>query len=366
MIIKNLIKTPLFFIFIFFCNAISSGNLLSQVNLESKEENSFFEAKSFNDNDKFKQEDFEISFSDLYNLLIEQNKQLIILRTQIEQNQYNLNAEKSSWYPSIGITSSELPKYSKGSNFEKLSSTQNTFTDKFEAGANLNVEWDLVNPARRLDIDIAFKKLKNSRLNYQNKIKELFLEAAEIFFLIQESSQNIEISKKSLETSNLALEEANNRFKSGIGNKLDVLEAKTQYGRDKISLIKRVGELKLNENKLAKILNLLPNQRPIIKEESQVLSIWNVSIRKSIDSAVENREDIKIQQNNIQINEKEALAVLSGKKPKLTIPRTPSALETNKMGRFREKTENKAVHIHNIITHKSKEPSWAPQTADIL
>ena len=198
-------------------------------------------------------------------------------------------------YPSIGITSSELPKFSKGSNFEKLSSTQNTFTDKFEVGANLNLEWDLVNPARRLDIDIAFKKLENSRLNYQNKIKELFLEAAEIFFLIQESSQNIEISKKSLETSNLALEEANNRFKSGIGNKLDVLEAKTQYGRDKISLIKRVGELKLNENKLSKILNLLPNQRPIIKEESQILSTWNASIRKSIDSAVENREDIQIQ-----------------------------------------------------------------------
>ena len=36
--------------------------------------------------------------------------------------------------------------------------------------------------------------------------------AAEIFFLIQESSQNIEISKKSLETSTLALEEANNNL----------------------------------------------------------------------------------------------------------------------------------------------------------
>ena len=117
MIIKNLIKTTLFFIFTFFCNEILSGNLLKQVNLESKEKSSFFEGKSIKDDDKFEQEDFEISFSDLYTLLIEQNKQLIILRTQIEQNQYNLNAEKSSWYPSIGITSSELPKYSKGSNF---------------------------------------------------------------------------------------------------------------------------------------------------------------------------------------------------------------------------------------------------------
>ena len=139
-------------------------------------------------------------FSDLYTLLLAQNKELIILRSQIEQSQYNFNAEKSSWFPKIGITSSELPKFSTGSNFEKLSSTQNSFTKKFEVGANLNFEWDFINPARRLDIDIAFKRLNNSSLNYENKIKELFLKAAEIFFLIQESSQNIEISKKSLET----------------------------------------------------------------------------------------------------------------------------------------------------------------------
>tara|TARA_B100000886_G_scaffold330604_1_gene281203 strand:- start:1265 stop:2800 length:1536 start_codon:yes stop_codon:yes gene_type:complete len=324
LIFKNLIKTSLFFLFIFFCNEISSGNLESQLNIESDEENSFFEKKLINDNDKFEREDFEIFFSDLYTLLLAQNKELIILRSQIEQSQYNFNAEKSSWFPKIGITSSELPKFSTGSNFEKLSSTQNSFTNKFEVGANLNLEWDFINPARRLDIDIAFKRLNNSSLNYENKIKELFLKAAEIFFLIQESSQNIEISKKSLETSTLALEEANNRFNSGIGNKLDVLEAKTQYGRDKIALIKRVGELKLNENKLSKILNLMPHQRPIIKDESKILSTWNVSIKKSIDSAIDIREDLKIKKNNIEINKKEAFSVLSGKKPKLTIYNTYS------------------------------------------
>ena len=95
MIFKNLIKSSLFYLFIFFCNEISSGNLESQLNIESDEENSFVE-KLINDDDKLEQEDFEIYFSDLYTLLLAQNKELIILRSQIEQSQYNFNAEKSS------------------------------------------------------------------------------------------------------------------------------------------------------------------------------------------------------------------------------------------------------------------------------
>ena len=68
MIFKNLIKSSLFFLFIFFCNEISSGNLESQLNIESDEENSFVEKKLIKDNYKLEQEDFEIFFSDLYPL----------------------------------------------------------------------------------------------------------------------------------------------------------------------------------------------------------------------------------------------------------------------------------------------------------
>ena len=322
LIFKYIFQIPLIVFLIFFCNEIFSENLKKDLKLGSNNESLMIEKRLYkNGKDK---ENIEIYFSDLYPLLIKQNKELKILRSQIEQNIYNFKAEKSSWYPTLGITSSEFPKLSTGSNFDKFSSPQDTFTKKLDFGMSLNLEWDLVKPARRLDIDIAFEKVSNSKLNYENKIKELFLETSELFFLIQESSQNIKISKKSLEISSLALEEASNRFKAGIGNKLNVLEAETQYGRDKISLVKRIGELKLNENKLSIILNLMPNQIPVIKEEPKILSIWNSSFKESLDSALIFREDIKIQKSNIQINEKQALSILSGKKPSIKIYNTYS------------------------------------------
>ena len=317
LIVRSILKITFIISSVFTFTEIFAGNLNKDLIFASSSKE--LNLKNNLQSDKFSEKDFEIDFSDLYPLLIKQNKELKILKSQITQNIFNLKAEKSSWYPNIGFTSSNFPKYSTGYNYEKLASTQDTFTDELEFGGSLNFEWDLIKPSRKLDIEIASEKVNNAKLNFENKLKELFLEASEIFFLIQESSQNIQISKKSLEISSLALEEAQNRYDSGIGNKLDVLEAKTQFGRDKIALIKRLGERKINENKLSKILNLQPNQKPVIEEESEILSIWNSTYEQSLNSAMAIREDIKIQKNNIKLNEKQALSILSGKKPTLTI-----------------------------------------------
>ena len=61
--------------------------------------------------------------------------------------------------------------------------------------------------------------------------------------------EEIKVAEKSIEISEVDLNEANNRFESGLGNKLDLLESKTQLHRNQLRLIKKVDQYNSNLNK---------------------------------------------------------------------------------------------------------------------
>ena len=112
------------------------------------------------------------------------------------------------------------------------------------------MEWDIINPKRRLEIKIAKDKLKNLKDTYQVTFKDLYLEILKVYYSIQSSKEEIKVAEKSIEISKIALNEAKNRFESGLGNKLDLLEAKTQLYRNKLRYIQKVDKYDENINKL--------------------------------------------------------------------------------------------------------------------
>ena len=48
---------------------------------------------------------------------------------------------------------------------------------------------------------------------------------------MQKANEEIEVAKKSIESSTIGLRDAEIRFESGIGTKLEVLEARTQLAK---------------------------------------------------------------------------------------------------------------------------------------
>ena len=56
----------------------------------------------------------------------------------------------------------------------------------------------------------------------------------------------------------------------GLGSKFDLLEAQTQLSKDKQLLVQKSGLKKINERKLAQVLNLKPDNRD---------SFWNMRNR---------------------------------------------------------------------------------------
>ena len=258
-----------------------------------------------------------IKFEDLESILINKSEQLKKYKSQIEQSQLVLKSKTSAWAPQATLSSSSIPSYETGYSENKLSSDSETNQLKF--GLDANFEWDLIQPKRRLEIEIAKSKIENVKLQYNSVLKDLYLESVKKFLAIQASIQEIKVSKKAIEISNTSLNDAKNRFLKGVGNKLEVLEAKTQLRRDQINLIDRENNLKSNKLQLAEILNISGEYKIENNQTNLIEFFWDYNFQESFSSFIKNSEEINISKRNIKINEDESFVILSNKKPSFTI-----------------------------------------------
>ena len=254
-----------------------------------------------------------INTDNLKELLIRNNKDLSKYKSQINQSEAILKSKLADWYPNFSMTSNELPKYLIGDDIRN--SENNTASKQLKVGIDANIEWDIVKPDRKLEIKIARDQLKNNKLLYDSSINELYLESLNIYYSIQASFEEINVANKSIEISNIAYNEAKEKLKSGIGNKLEVLEAKIQLNRDEINLINKLGNLEKNKNSLSQLLNI--NEEIIINKENvkSIKWIWPHTLEDSLLSTYKKRLDLRIKENSISINKNKSFAVLSGKKP---------------------------------------------------
>jgi len=273
--------------------------------------------KNLANNEKIENKTLIINFKNLKTLLLNNNKELIKYKSQVSQAKASLKSKKSTWYPKLNISSNSLPSLTTGEIDNKLSTDSATNQLKYEL--NGSITWNIIEPSRKLEINIAEDSLKNSEYQYAFIKNELFLKAAKLYFSIQRSIQDIKTTQQAIEISKTSLKEAKNRYESGIGNKLDLLEAKTQLGREKIALVKINGKLRFNKNELAKILNLKENYIIETEEVPRILGFWHLNKKDSLSEGFKNRYDLKIAAKEIDINAKKAKSIISGKKPKLTL-----------------------------------------------
>lgn len=271
------------------------------------------EIKIFDKNQKI----IFINQDNLEQLLVANNKELKKYLSQIKQAEMLVKAEASEWSPRFNISSASVPSYATGYSNNKFSS--DTSTQQFKLGLDTNIEWDLIKPGRKLNIKIAKDKLRNSKNQYQQIFKNIYLETLKKFYSIQALMEEIKVAKKAIEISQVALKDSENKFTQGIGNKLSVLEAKTQLHRDQITLLNKKETLKSNKNILAEILDLKDDFKIEDYDSHSVGLYWEADQEESFSSSIKNSEEIMIGLRNIDINNDEAFVILSDKKPNFTL-----------------------------------------------
>ncbi len=310
----RIFKVLLFLPLIIF-NIANAENVSSLENIDSNNNNNL-DLK----NKKVSKKKLEIRYHDIKNILIKNNFDLKRYRSRIDQSNSLLKSNKSAWYPKLNLTSDQLPKFETGDSINKFS--DNTSTNRLDFGVSKTIEWDLINPSRRLNISLANKNLDNNNLLYEDNLDNLYFEAQKIYFEVLALSKEIEVAKEGLNVSNFALKESQSRYEMGVGNKMEVLEANLQKEKDEIYLAQTIADFRIKRNSFSEILNLNEDFLIIRNPYSPLIGFWNYSLQESLESSINNSKILKIKENNLSMNTKQAEIKISEKKPFLTLYNT--------------------------------------------
>ena len=291
-----------------------------------------------------------INLDHLENILINNNRTIKIYLEKIDQAKSILKSSLSSWYPTLNLTANGIPQYFESDNYNESNFIQDTSSKQWSSSISAQFKWDLINPARVPEIESARDSFEKAKHSYSIVLRDLKLEAKKRYFNLQKANEEIEVANKSIESSTIGLKDAEVRFESGIGTKLEVLEAKTQLARDQQLLNIKSGDQKIGQRSLAEILNLPEDVTPLIGSETKVIGLWDLSLEDSIIAAYNSREELDSILLDISINNNNANAALASGQPKISIVNTTtSTFAKGELNKISPNRNNSSSSISNTI-----------------
>ncbi len=238
----------------------------------------------------------------------------------VEQAKSALLAALSTWYPTLNLSSSvnyqgseahanSANHYSKeGYNFGQ------TWATNFVAQLN----WKLIDPARVPEIASARDSFEKQRDTYLIALRDLRLNAADLYFQLQRADEGVGIGQNAVRASLVSLRDAQSRLQAGVATKLEVLEAENQLARDTQSLTLSLAQQNKTRRNLAQLLDLPQDISPTAADPVQIIGIWQPSLEESIVAAYAFREELDNLILDISINNSNANAALAAVQPVIT------------------------------------------------
>ena len=267
---------------------------------------------------------------------------------QEEQAKSSLRAALASWYPTVDLSANGLPEYFKSYTYRNsnaadasLSSAdarlpealrpepaQDLYGREWRIRANVQVRWDLINPARVPQIAAARDTYERARDSYRIALRDLRLDTATAYFQLQEADEGVRIGQDSVRASLVSLRDARARYNAGVNTKLEVLEAETQLARDRSLLTDRLATQELNRRNLARLMDLPQDVTPTAATPAAPLGLWQPSLQESIQAAYDFREELDQLILDISIANSQANASLAAVQPVLSFVNTTSTSRT--------------------------------------
>ena len=292
----------------------------------------------------------KVNIDQLENILINNNRTIKVYLEKIDQAKAILKSSLSAWYPTLNLTANGMPQYFESNNYNESNFIQDTSSKQWSSSISAQIKWDLINPARIPEIASAKDSFEKAKYSYSIVLKDLKLEAKKRYFNLQKANEEIKVATKSIKSSRLGLKDAEIRFESGIGTKLEVLEAKTQLSRDQQLLNIKLGDQKIGQRSLAEILNFPEDVTPLIGSKTKVIGVWDLSLEDSIIAAYNSRKELDSILLDISINNSNANVALAAGQPTVSLVNTStSTFSKGELNQVSPRMSNKSSSFSNTI-----------------
>jgi len=269
-----------------------------------------------------------LSLKDVENLAEVNNPNLKAIASQVDQAQSQLRTQIAAWYPNLSLSTQNFPSYTGGNQrsptpvinpLQQTPQKDYTYTSRWDMGAQLSAQWDLINPQRVPQIAAARDQFEQSKNQYLIALRELRLQAAQAYFELQFSDEAVRIGQDSVRASIVSLRDATARFQAGVATKLEVLEAETQLARDQQLLTDALSQQSVSRRDLARLLDLPQNVSPTASQPLKPLGVWTPSLQESVIAAYAFREELDNALLDISAANSQANSALGAVQPFLSI-----------------------------------------------
>ncbi|SBO44784.1 TolC family protein [Cyanobium sp. NIES-981] len=262
-----------------------------------------------------------LSLQQVENLAEVNNPNLKAIASQVDQAQSNLRAQIALWYPNLNLDANALPTYTTGQQRSNLAGggTQVSNQDRWAAGVAITAQWALINPQRNPTIAAARDQFERAKYQYVIALRDLRLQAAQAYFSLQETDDQVRIGQQSVRASLVSLRDSRARFQAGVATRLEVLEAETQLARDQQLLTTALAQQSIARRSLASLLDLPQNVTPTAADPSRVLGVWQPSLQESIVAAYAFREELDQVLLDVSIANSQANIALGETQPFLNV-----------------------------------------------
>ena len=191
--------------------------------------------------------------------------------------------------------------------------------------SQLQVSWDLINPARIPEIAAARDQFERAGDAYLIALRDLRLDVQTAYFDLQRADEGVRIGQASVKASLVSYRDARARFNAGVNTKLEVLEAETQLSRDRNTLTTNLRDQDVQRRNLARVLDLPQDVTPTVATPARPLGLWEPSLQESIVAAYNYREELDQLILDISVNNSRANASLAAVQPVLSFVNSTTA-----------------------------------------
>ncbi len=164
----------------------------------------------------------------LINTAFDNRSELQKYKALIKTNKANLNSVKAEYYPTLDVSASYSDK-----NSDDISSLEQTQT-----AVLLNLKWDLfTGDTTSANKKISLANLSTTKKQFEQQKLQIRQDVTSAYLNLEQSFESIKINLLSLDLSTRNLNLANERYKAGLNDLLEVNDAKLEYTKSKTNLV---------------------------------------------------------------------------------------------------------------------------------
>lgn len=189
----------------------------------------------------------------LISVAVKQNYDIGMAADRIEMAKANLRIQKSSYYPTMGLSGGWTKQQTSG-HTSALSQEQSHYTD-----ASLNMSWELdLFGSIRNRVKAQKALFAASKEEYNAAMVSLCAQVASTYIQIRELQQEMDVAKQNLLSQEEILHITQVRYNTGLVSKLDVAQAKSVYYSTKATIPQLEAGIIQYTNALGVLLGLYP------------------------------------------------------------------------------------------------------------